>query len=81
MNFYGECWIDQQSKFLRCFEARQEGKVAYIIMDKIMHAHRKDENQRDRPNTDEPPDTELSEDENFTYVEDEVSVKNACQRR
>ena len=63
-------------------EARQEGKVAYMVMDKlVIHAYRKDEIQRGRPNSGEPPDTELFEDQNFTNVEDEVFVKNACDRR
>ena len=65
-------------------KARQEGKVAYMVMDKlVIHAHRKDENprKRGRPNSGEPPDTELSRDQNFTNVEDEVFVKNARRRR
>ena len=66
------------------FKARQEGKVAYMVMDKlVIHARRKDENprQRGRPNSGEPPGTELSGDQNFTNVEDEVFVKNARHRR
>ena len=65
-------------------KARQEGKVAYMVMDKlVIHARRKDENQRQRcrPNSGEPPDTELSGDQNFTNVEDEAFVKYARHRR
>ena len=65
-------------------KARQEGKVAYMVIDKlVLHARRKDKNQRQgsRPNSGEPPDTELSGDQNFTNVEDEVFVKNARHRR
>ena len=53
-------------------------------MDKlVIDARRKDENprQRGRPNSGEPPDIELSGDQNFTNVEDEVFVKNARHRR
>ena len=62
-------------------KARQKGKVAYMVMDKlVIHARRKDENQRSRPNSGEPPDIELSEDQNFTNVEDRVFVKSARYR-
>ena len=55
--------------------ARQEDKVAYMVTDKlVIHARRKDQNQRGRPKSGEPPDTELPEDQNFTNVEDEVFV-------
>ena len=71
-------------QILWMLKARQEGKVAHMVIDKlVIHACRKDENQRQRgkPNSDEPPDTELSGDQNFTNVEDEVFVKNAQHHR
>ena len=66
-------------------KAREECKVGYMVMDKLVihcYARRKDENQRGRPNSGEPPDTGLSDlDQNFHNVEDEVFVKNTGHRR
>ena len=85
LNDFSKRILDRRAEQIpQILKARQESKVAYMVMDKlVIHARRKDENprQRGRPNSGEPPDTELSGDQNVTNVEDEVFVKNARHRR
>ena len=81
LNDFSKRILDRRAEQIpQMLKARQERIVAYMVMDNlVIHAHRKDENprQKGRPNSGEPPDTELSGDQNFTNVEDEVFVKSA----
>ena len=85
LNDFSKRILDRRAEQIpQMLKARQECKVAYMVMGKlVIHARRKDKNQRQRgrPNSGEPPDTELSGDQNFTNVEDEVFVKNVRHRR